>query len=175
MVRRLLMVLCFMSLLPATAAMAATGRDPLTYFFNETFGNFAEELEQAREQDKQGVLIFYEMDECPFCHYMKQNVLSQPVVQDYYREHFLNFMVDIGGDIEIADFSGKPTTQKDFANAARVRATPVIAFYDLSGKEVFRHTGRTSGIDEFLLMGKFVAEGVYKNQKFTKYKREHLK
>lgn len=173
--RRLLMVLCLFSLLPVTAATAATGRDPLTFFFNETFGNFAEELAQAGDQGKKGVLVFYEMDECPFCHFMKQNVLNQPAVQDYYREHFLNFMVDIGGDIEITDFAGKQTTQKDFAKVARVRATPVIAFYDLSGKEVFRHTGRTSGVDEFLLMGKFIAEGMYKTQKFTVYKREHLK
>lgn len=172
--RRLLMICMLLSLLPLSAA-AATGRDPLAHFFNETFGNFAEELVLAREQEKKGVLVFYEMDECPFCHFMKQNVLNQPAVQEYYRTHFLNFVVDIGGDIEIADFSGKSTTQKDFAKAARVRATPVIAFYDLDGKEVFRHTGRTSGVDEFLLMGKFIAEGAYKNQKFTLYKREHLK
>ena len=104
--RRLFLILCLMSVLPVVTATAAVGRDPLAHFFNESFGNYAEELEQAREQGKQGVLVFYEMDECPFCHYMKQNVLSQPVVQEYYREHFLNFMVDIGGDIEVADFSG---------------------------------------------------------------------
>lgn len=173
--RRLLIVLSLLSLLPATMAMAAAGRDPLAHFFNESFGNYAEELEQAREQGKKGVLVFYEMDECPFCHFMKQNVLNQPAVQEYYREHFLNFMVDIGGDIEITDFSGKQTTQKDFAKAARVRATPVIAFYDLEGKEVFRHTGRTSGVEEFMLMGRFIAEGLYTSQKFTNYKREHLK
>lgn len=175
MMRRLLMVVCLLSLLPVTTALAAGGRDPLVHFFNETFGNFAEELAQAREQGKKGVLVFYEMDECPFCHFMKQNVLNQPDVQEYYREHFLNFIVDIEGDIEIADFAGKTTTQKDFAKVARVRATPVIAFYDLEGKEIFRHTGRTSGIDEFLLMGRFVADGMYKSQKFTVYKREHLK
>jgi thioredoxin-related protein len=106
---------------------------------------------------------------------MKQNVLNQPNVQEYYREHFLNFIVDIEGDIEIVDFAGKTTTQKDFAKVARVRATPVIAFYDLDGKEIFRHTGRTSGVDEFLLMGRFVADGMYKNQKFTVYKREYMK
>lgn len=173
--RRLVMIVSLAFLVSATTVGAATGRDLLTHFFNETFGNFAEELGQAREQNKKGVLVFYEMDECPFCHYMKQNVLNQPAVQEYYREHFLNFMVDIGGGIEVTDFSGKLTTQKELAKTARVRATPVIAFYDLEGKEVFRHTGRTSGTDEFMLIGKFVAEGAYKTQKFTNYKRAHLK
>lgn len=173
--RGLLLALVMFSLLPVAAARAAAGTDPYSHFFNETFGNFAEELEQAREQGKKGVLVFFEMDECPFCHFMKQNVLNQSQVQDYYREHFLNFVLDIEGDVEVTDFSGKPTTQKEMAKTSRVRATPVIAFYDLDGKEVFRHTGRTSGIDEFLLMGRFVADGLYNEMRFTKYKRDHLK
>lgn len=171
--RRFAMMLPLL-LLSLGAAGAEVGRDPTAHFFNETFGNFAEELEQARQEGKKGILVFFEMDECPFCHFMKQNVLSRPAVQEYFREHFLNFSVDIGGDIEITDFSGRATTEKEFARAARVRATPVIAFYDLEGKEVFRHTGRTSGVEEFMLMGQFIADGVFQTRKFTNYKRENL-
>ena len=170
MLRRLILVM--VCLLPL-AATAATGRDPYSFFFNDTFGNFKEELQLAGEQKKQAILVFYEMDECPFCHYMKQNVLNQPEVQEYYRAHFLNFPVDIEGDVEVTDFSGSQTTQKEMAKAARVRATPVIAFYDLHGKEIYRYTGRTSGVAEFLPVGRYVAEGHYKNEPFVKYKREH--
>jgi len=155
---------------------AAESRDPYKYFFNESFGNFSEEAATAKSEGKHGVLIFFEMDECPFCHYMKTNVLNRPEVQEYYRQNFLNFSVDIEGDIEITDFHGKAMAQKDFAfKENRVRATPVIAFYDLQGKEVFRHTGRTSGVEEFLMMGRYVAEGVYKQMPFTKYKRSQKK
>jgi len=173
--RRILLSLAMLALLAADVTLAAAGRDPYSHFFNETFGNYTEELQAAREQGKKGILVFFEMDECPFCHFMKLNVLNQPAVQEYYREHFLNFALDIEGDVEITDFAGGATTQKAFAKEARVRATPVIAFYDLEGKEVFRHTGRTSGVDEFLLMGRFVAEGTYKTERFVKYKRDHLK
>jgi thioredoxin-related protein len=158
------------------ALAAEAPRDPYSYFFNETFGDFSEELANAREQGKQGVMIFFEMEECPFCHWMKLNVLNQPAVQTYYREHFLLFPVDIEGDIEITDFAGKSMSQKDFAfKENRVRATPVIAFFDLNGKPVHRHTGRTSGVEEFMLMGKFVAEGHYKDMRFTRFKRENRK
>jgi thioredoxin-related protein len=103
---------------------------------------------------------------------MKTNVLNRPDVQEFYRQNFLNFTVDIEGDIEVTDFQGRHMTQKDFAfKENRVRATPVIAFYDLSGKEVFRHTGRTSDADEFMLMGRYISEGIYKQMPFTKYKR----
>ena len=159
-----------------TAAIAEAENDPYKYFFNETWGDFKEELDNARQQDKKGILIFFEMDECPFCHYMKMNVLNQPEVQAFYRENFLNFTVDIEGDVEITNMQGKVIKQKDFAfRENRVRATPVIAFFDLEGNRIFRHTGKTSGVEEFLLMGKYVANGSYKETSFTRYKRKKRK
>jgi thioredoxin-related protein len=152
---------------------AAAGRDPYVYFFNETWGDFTEELQKAREQGKQGILIFFELEECPFCLRMERTVLNQPEVQAYYRKHFLNFSIDIAGDVEIVDFQGNATIQKDFAfKGNRVRATPVFVFYDLDGKPITRYTGATSGMEEFLWLGEFVAGGHYRDTRFTQYKRQ---
>ncbi|MEJ2406500.1 MAG: thioredoxin family protein [Candidatus Thiodiazotropha sp.] len=162
------------SLFSVTVGAAEAPRDPYTYFFNETFGDFSEELQNAKDQGKKGVMIFFEMDECPFCHWMKMNVLNRPDVQEYYRKNFLMFPVDIEGDIQITDFKGKTMSQKDFAfKEYRVRATPVIAFFDLDGNIVQRHTGRTATAEEFMLMGHYVAEGHYKDMRFAAYKRKH--
>lgn len=170
--KRLLLAL---SLLVSVGAIAADKpRDPGQHFFNESFWDFTEELENARKAGKQGILVMFEMDECPFCHRMKTTVLNQPDVQDYFREHFLIFPVDIEGDVEVVDFKGKTTTMKDFAfEQYRVRATPVFAFYDLDGEYIkrARFTGATRDKDEFLLLGRYVVEGAYKNQSFTRYKR----
>lgn len=162
-------------LLSATVAQASgAGRDPYQYFFNETFGDLTEELETARAQGKQGIMLFFEMDECPFCHWMKENVLSQPEVQAYFREHFLAFPVDIEGDVELTTFAGEPMKQKDFAfKVNRVRATPVFMFYNLDGEPVHRYTGRTRDDKEFMLMGRYVAEGHYQETPFTRFKRQH--
>ncbi len=158
------------------ASSAATGRDPYNYFFNETWGDFSEELEKASAEGKKGILLFFELDECPYCHRMKRTVLNQPDVQAYFREHFLNFSVDIEGDVQMVDFQGRDTSQKDFSfKANRVRATPVFAFYDLEGEQIVRYTGATSSVQEFLWLGEFVADGHYKNLRFTKYKRQKRK
>jgi thioredoxin-related protein len=163
-------------LLSLGSAQAVTGKDPYTYFFHESWGQFPEELEKARAEGKKGILLFFELDECPFCHRMKTTVLNQPEVQAFFREHFLNFNIDIEGDVEMTDFNGKLTTQKAFSEKDnRVRATPVFAFYDLEGKQIVRYTGATSGVDEFLLLGEFVAQGIYKQMRFTKYKRQKAK
>ena len=171
MKRLLLALALFVS---ASAIAADKPRDPGQHFFNDSFWDFTEELENARDAGKQGILVMFEMDECPFCHRMKATVLNQPDVQDYFREHFLIFPVDIEGDIEVVDFKGKTTTMKDFAfKQYRVRATPVFAFYDLDGKYIkrARFTGATRDKDEFLLLGRYVVEGAYKQQSFTRYKR----
>lgn len=159
----------------ATASFAVEKpRDPGEYFFHDTFGNFSDELETARESGKKGILIMFEMDECPFCHRMKTTILNQPDVQAYFREHFLIFPVDIEGDVEITDFDGKTTTMKAFAfEQYRVRATPVFAFFDLDGRYIkpARFTGAARDKDEFMLLGRYVVEGAYKDQPFTRYKR----
>jgi thioredoxin-related protein len=165
--------LLWIGLLFGSQALAEAPRDPYEHFFDQTFGDFPEELVRAREEGKQGILLFFEMDECPFCHRMKQTVLNQPRVQAYFREHFLSFVVDVGGDVEVTDFNGDTMSQKDFAfRVNRVRATPVFQFYDLEGEPVARFTGATSGVDEFLWLGEYVVDGRYKEMPFTRYKRE---
>lgn len=167
--QKILMVM----LLGLTSLQAAAPRDPYEFFFQQSIGDYAEELAIAKEEGKKGVMLFFEMDDCPFCHYMKNTVLNQPEVQDYYRNNFALFSIDIEGDVEMTDFEGKTMTMKDFSfKLNRVRATPVIAFYDFEGKRIVRFIGKTSGVKEFMQLGRFVAEGKYKNMRFTKYKRE---
>lgn len=152
---------------------SAETRDPAQHFFDTTFGDFSEELETARAEGKQGVLLMFEMDECPFCHRMKNTVLNRSDVQDYFKAHFLIFPVDIEGDVEITDFSGTAMKQKDFAlESYRVRATPVFAFFGLDGTLLTKYIGATRDADEFMLLGTYVAEGHYKDTSFQQYKRE---
>lgn len=152
---------------------AADVRDPQAYFFNESFGNFAEELENARDEGKKGVLIMFQQADCPFCARMRRTVLNQSSVQDFYREHFLIFHVDIEGDLDITDFDGHQTVEKDFAfRQHRVRATPVFAFFDLKGERVARYTGATTDVDEFILLGQYVVAEKYRSMSFNRYKRE---
>jgi thioredoxin-related protein len=170
--RRIAALFGALLLLATGASQAAATRDPGQHFFDQTFGDFTEELQLARDEGKQGILLMFEMDECPFCHRMKTMVLNQPGVQDYFKEHFLIFPVDVEGDVEVTTFSGDTMAQKDFAlKSHRVRATPVFAFFDLDGTLVARYTGATRDAEEFMLLGRYVVEGAYKETTFTKYKR----
>lgn len=160
--------------LTMATAIGAAPRDPDTHFFGTTFGDMPEELVTAKEQGKDGILIFFEQEECPFCHRMRTTVLNQPEVQDYFTDHFLIFMLDIESTVPVTDFRGNPTTQKEFFETiTRHRgATPVLAFFDLEGNLVVRYTGATTGVDEFMWLGQYVVDDAYKEIPFTRYKRQ---
>ena len=167
------LALLVLTLAPLALLAAADPRDPYEHFFQPTFGDFQEELDQARADGKKAILIFFELEECPFCHRMKQQVLNQPAVQDYFREHFAIFSVDVEGDVEVTDFQGNSMRQSDFAfREFRVRATPVFQFFDLDGDPIVRFTGATRDAGEFLQLGEFVAEGHHDEMNFTRFKRE---
>lgn len=158
-------------LLLFTAPSWAETRDPLNHFFQAKFGDLQADLQEAKKQGKKGIFLFFEMDECPFCERMKTTILNQADVQDAYRESFLVYPMDVNGDTAMTDFEGKDTTEKAFAFAHRVRATPTLLFFDLDGKLVTRHTGPTKDKAEFLLLRRYVLEGAYATQPFAKYKQ----
>lgn len=159
-------------MLVTSAARSEQLRDPYEHFFQDTFGDFTEEMDIAREEGKKGVVIFFEMHECPFCERMRDTVLNHVDVQDFYRRNFRIFTVDIEGDTEVVDFTGNEMLAKDFAfKLNKVRATPVIAFYDLDGERVVRFTGAVRSKQEFLWLGEFAANGYYRETNFTRFKR----
>jgi thioredoxin-related protein len=150
-------------------------RDPEKHFFDPKLGNFQEELAAAKQQGKKGIMFFFEMDDCPFCARMKATILNQPEVQDFYHKHFLIFPIDTQGDVTMIDFKGRETVEKAYALENRVRATPVIMFFDLDGNQVARHTGPTRDKEDFLMLGRYVIEGAYKQMPYERYKKTNTK
>ncbi len=147
-------------------------RDPMEYFFHQSFNNLQEELEIAADEGKAGVFIMFSDKDCPWCAKMKATIMNQVAVQDYYRKHFQVLTIDIRGAAMIVDFEGKEISEKDFAfKEHRVRATPVVMFFDTSGKTVARFTGIVRDVDEFLWLGEYVVSGAFNEMNFTKYKR----
>ena len=145
-------------------------------FFDETFGNYQEDLEAAKEDGKKGMFIFYHMEECPFCHRMRTTIMTEPDVVELYKTNFMTVMHDIEGSNEIVDFDGTKATAQDIAEKKyRVRATPVMMIFDLEGNPAVKYTGPTRTKEEFKWLAEYVIDGSYKTQSFTAYKRARKK
>ncbi|HER34885.1 MAG: thioredoxin family protein [Halothiobacillaceae bacterium] len=159
----------------AIAATAPGMAKELDGFWDDPFKDLPADIDAARESGKAGVFAFFEMDDCPFCHRMKTQVFTDPEVQAYIKEHFVTVSIDIEGDTLMTAPDGEQIKEKDFAfGQYRVRATPVMIFFDTEGEPALRYTGPTQSAEEFLLLMKFVASGAYREpgMNFFKFKKQ---
>lgn len=161
-VLRRLLLLVLVGCLPAVAAETDK-------FFDPSLGDFPAEVAAARKAGKQGILLMFEVDGCPFCRKMRQQVLSRDEVQAYFRRHFSIFSVDVLGDQPLTDFGGREITEKKWARELRVRATPTFIFLDLDGRELARYTGATKDAQEFMQLGRYVVEGHHRQHSFEQF------
>jgi thioredoxin-related protein len=164
------------ALLAMTMLVAVpAGAQELEGFWDDPFKDLQADVEQARNEGKVGVFAFFEMDECPFCHRMKTQVFTVPEVQAYLKKHLVTVSIDIEGDVMMTDPQGEQIKEKDFAfQRYRVRATPVMIFFDTEGKPAVRYTGPTRTPEEFLKLMEFFVSGAYKEpgMNFFKYQKQ---
>ncbi|MFW6021051.1 MAG: thioredoxin family protein [Guyparkeria sp.] len=144
-------------------------------FWDDPFKDLKADVEQARDEGKAGVFAFFEMEECPFCHRMKTQVFTDPAVQEYIKENLVTVSIDIEGDVMMTTPDGEEMKEKDYAfKEKRVRATPVMIFFDTDGESAVRYTGPTQSPEEFRQLMKFFVSGAYKEpgMNFFKYKKQ---
>ncbi len=154
------------------AAAQDTVRDPREFFFTQSFGDLPEELATARQQGKQGMLLFFEAEDCRYCIAMLRHVFNQKRVQDWYQKHFLSLAIDIHGDVEIKDFDGITLPAKVFSEQRRVFITPVLSFIDLDGNEIYRHLGMVKTPEEFLIMGEYIVGRHYLDTEYRVFAKK---
>jgi thioredoxin-related protein len=168
--RRALAALLFVcALAPASAAEGWEG------FFELSFGDLRAEAADAQKSGKQGLVLMYHFEACPYCARMKREVLSRPEVQAYYRKHFRAIAIDTRGSQEITGFDGRALPENEYARAIGVRATPSFQFYAPDGTLLATHRGAIYDPAEFMLLGEYVASGAYRNANFATYKQSKQK
>jgi thioredoxin-related protein len=156
-----------------SAAAEAEMRDARAYFFTQTFGDLREELQVARETGKIGMLLFFEAESCPYCQHMIRRVLARKDVQDWYGERFISIAVDIHGDVELTDFDGITLPSKVFSDHRQVFYTPVVAFIDLQGNEIYRYPGMIKTPEEFLQLGEYIEGKHYELMEYRRFAEQH--
>jgi len=140
-------------------------------FAKPSFLNLKEDLAEAKAEGKHLFIMFHQ-EGCPFCDKMYRVTFQDPKVKEYFTKHFQMVLIDIKGSNPVVDFDGREMTEKEFAHKHRIRATPVFLFVDEKGEQVLKMVGYIP-TDDWLLIGRYIAEGHYKRESFYSFvKRE---
>ena len=166
---RLLALLFAFAIAPAQAAQ------PWERFFELSFGDLRAEALEAQKSGRQGLVVMYHFDACPYCTRMKHEVLARPEVQAHYQARFRAIAVDTRGSQEVTGFDGRSLRENEFARARGVRGTPTFQFYAPDGKLLATHVGAIFEPAVFMLLGDYVASGAYANSTFTAYRQSKQK
>lgn len=96
-------------------------------WFSLTFKDIPEDIAAAKEQGKRLALII-EQRGCIYCKEVHENILTDPEVRDFIKEHYMVVQYNLHGAEEIVDTDGETLTEKMAGRKWRMLFTPTILF-----------------------------------------------
>lgn len=174
--------LCLLTLLLVSApARAAVEQDSLVFddapledeiinppWFKLSFLNLREDLDEAVQEGKRGIIVYFGQKHCPYCKKLMDVNFGKSDIVQYTQTHFDFIATDIFGDRQITDFDGSILSEKLYAERQQATFTPTLLFYDKDGKEALRLRGFYPPY-QFRAALEFVADGHYRNESFRDY------
>lgn len=109
-------------------------------WFKLSFLDLREDLHDANS-NKRGLILYFGRHDCPYCKLQLEKNWGMPDIITYTRAHFDVVAIDVLGNRTVTNFSGKETTEKQFAIANGAHFTPTLMFYDNKGRMALKITG----------------------------------
>jgi thioredoxin-related protein len=152
---------------PATGQV--TGAKMLSHptWFKESFLDLTEDVTEAADADKH-VILFMEMEGCPYCYKMAQDNFANSPDRDFIQEHFDVIALNTKGDREVAVTAEMSMTEKEVAQLYQVQFTPTLVFLDETNRPVARVSGYRNP-DDFKIVLDYVQERAYQEKTLNDY------
>jgi len=149
------------------AEFKGTGHFSVPGWFKHSFLDMPDDVAEASRSGKR-LLIYFGQDGCPYCAELFNTNFSQPHIVDYTRRHYDAIDLNIWGDREVTDFSGKQMTEKQLAVKLKVWFTPTMLLIDEKGEIVLRINGYYPP-HQFLAALKYAGEKQEQKMTFPEY------
>ncbi|MEJ2308947.1 MAG: thioredoxin fold domain-containing protein [Gammaproteobacteria bacterium] len=137
-------------------------------WFKLSFGDLREDLREALEAGKKGIVLYFGQKRCSYCEQFLEKDLGQPDIASYMRRNFDVIPIDIWDIDDIIDTDGSEHSERELALKYDTNFTPSLVFYDENGKPVFRLRGFYPPY-KFRAALKYVAEKFYETESFRDY------
>lgn len=137
-------------------------------WFKLSFLDLRDDLAEAVESDKRGLIVYFGQKRCPYCQKLLEVNWGEPDIVAYTRSHFDVVPINIWGIDEITDLRGARLSEHDFAQREGLNFTPSLIFYDREGREALRLRGYYPPYT-FRAALEYVADGHYLREPFRDY------
>ncbi len=137
-------------------------------WFKLSFLDLAEDLREAVDSGKQGLMVYLGQKYCAYCKQLLHDNFSKLDILAYTRKHFDAIGIDIHGQRTVTSLDGRELTESGFAIDQKVNFTPTLIFYDRDEREALRLTGFYPPY-KFRAALEYVAHGHYRNEDFRSY------
>jgi thioredoxin-related protein len=137
-------------------------------WFKLSFLDIKEDLIEAKQSGKKGLVLYFGMERCPYCKAMIEVNFGKSDIAAYTQENFDVVAIDVRGSRSITTFAGEVISEKEFAVRNKANFTPTLLFFDHSGKEVHRMVGYYKPYT-FRAVLEYVADSHYANETFRDY------
>ena len=96
-------------------------------WFAVTFKDMREDIADATAAGKRLALIV-EQYGCIYCRKLHEEVLTDPEVADFIKEHFVVVQLNMFGDEEVTDLDGETMTEREAIRRWAITFTPTVIF-----------------------------------------------
>jgi thioredoxin-related protein len=150
-------------------ARPSRGRHPA--WFKESFLDIGEDVSEAADDDKH-VILFLEMNGCPYCYKMIEENFKGSDYSDFIQERFDVIALNVRGDREVALDADTSLTEKALAEHLGVRYTPTVLFLNQANEPVARVNGYRN-VADFKQVLDYVDAKAYQDQTLAAYLDAH--
>jgi thioredoxin-related protein len=137
-------------------------------WFKVSFLDLQEDLSEAVEQGKQGLIVYFGQKRCAYCKAHLENNWGQKDILAYTQKHFDVIHINIRGHKEVAGMDGNSYTEKEFAIKYETNFTPSLVFFNMDGDMVLRQRGYRPPY-QFRAALEYVADAHYRQEPFPDY------
>ena len=137
-------------------------------WFKLSFLELASDIQEAKENHKKGIIVYFSQEYCPYCKAHLENNWGQKDIISYTQKYFDVIAINVKGQKPVVDLDGKTYTEKSFASRLHTDFTPSILFYNTEGKIVLRLRGYRPPY-QFRAALEYVAGDHYKREPFRHY------
>ena len=140
----------------------------LPNWFKLSFLEIKDDINEAKKQNKKGLIIYFGQKFCPYCKAHLEKNWGQKDIINYTQKNFDVIAINVKGQRPVLDVDGKTYTEKTFSALKKTNFTPSILFYNIKGQEVLRLRGYRPPY-QFRAALEYVADKHYLKENFRSY------